>query len=169
MRTKIFVLTLIVLLFTGGCTSTGPADFSIYLLKNDIPASQITSLSSLEPADKPIIGINDIVTYHKDTHEIELTAEAFRRIAELPVPVSGKAFVACLDRRPVYSGAFWTPISSIAFNGVAIMKPMSGQNQTAIRISPGYPTEQFFHVPDPRNNEDIFNALQKAGKLKIDN
>jgi hypothetical protein len=169
MRVKILMLTLIALVFTGGCTSTGSTDFSFYLLKNDIPVSQITSQSSLEPADKPIIGLNDIVTYHKDTHEIELTAEAYRRVMELQVPVSGKAFVACLDRRPVYWGAFWTPISSVAFNGVTIMKPLLGQNQSTIQISPGYPSEQFFQAPDPRNNQDIFDALQKAGKLKTDN
>jgi len=58
----------------------------------------------------PIIAINDIVIYNANTHEITLTANAFNRISGLEVPVTGKSFVVCVDKNPIYCGAFWTPI-----------------------------------------------------------
>jgi hypothetical protein len=160
---------LIVLLVGVGCSSKEATDFSIYPLKNDTPVSKITSLDGLEPADQPVIGMKDIVSYNKETHEMEITPEAFKRITELRVPVQGKAFAACLDGRPVYWGAFWTPVSSISFNGIMIMKPLMTSTPVSsyiIQIEPGYPSAQFFKGSDPRNNADILAVLEKAGKLK---
>jgi hypothetical protein len=80
--------------------------------------------------------------------------------------MSGLSFVACVDRSPVYWGAFWVPISSLSFDGVAIMAWPSDQKANVIQITLGYPAPAFFKGTDPRGDERIMNALQKAGKLK---
>jgi len=123
-------------------------------------------MSHLELADEPLISVVDIVSYSKSTHEIELTAEAYRRIAALKVPVSGKAFVVCVDGHPVYWGAFWTAISSMSFDGVTIELPIRPEPHV-IQLQLGYPeSPELFRGEDPRGNREIVESLKQAGKLR---
>ena len=139
--------------------------FAIYLTKEDIPPTQIEVLSHVNTADQPIISIKDIITYNTQTHEIRLTNTAFERISQLDVPVRGRSFVVCVDRAPIYWGAFWTPISSISFDGITIWKPLSSQEPTVITIELGYPSSSFYTSEDPRNNAEVFKSLEQTGKL----
>jgi hypothetical protein len=77
------------------------------------------ALSHVDIAEQPVIAMSDITTYNSKTHD-QAHSERFERISSLEVPVRGKSFVACVDRKPIYWGAFWTPISSISFEGVTI-------------------------------------------------
>ena len=88
-----------------------------------------------------------------------------RKISELEIPVSGKVFVVSVDRRPIYWGAFWTPMSSISFEGFTILKPLTSA-QYIIQLELGYPSSDFFTVDDPRSNITIFESLGQAGKLQ---
>lgn len=63
------------------------------------------------------------------------------------------------------SGAFMTPISSAAFDGVTIIKPLS-PDKPSIRLELGYPSESYFKGADPRYDPKIVDALTGAGKLK---
>ena len=139
--------------------------FAIYLPAREIPVSEMPIISNLEIADEPILAPVDIVSYYRNTHEIELTAEGYERLLELEVPISGKVFVVCVDRQPVYWGAFWPRYSSMTFDGVTILTPLS-PDRHAIQIGLGYPTESFYTGDDPRSNPEIMQALQQAGKLK---
>jgi hypothetical protein len=138
--------------------------FAIYLTRDDVPPSHMEALSHVELAEEPIISIDDIITYDASTHEAKLTADACQRISELEVPVSGKSFLVCLDRSPVYWGAFWVMYSSISFEGITIWKPLV-EDSGAVKIELGYPAPGFFNGKDPRNNLDIMKSLKKAGKL----
>ena len=106
-----------------------------------------------------------VITYNAQTHELKLTASAFERICELEVPVEGKSFMVCVDREPIYFGAFWTPISSISFDGVTIWKPFSSEEPYIISLELGYPSSSFYGGEDPRDNPEILRALEQAGKL----
>ena len=138
--------------------------FSIYLTRDDVPPSRMEALSHVEIVEEPIISIDDIITYNAVTHGIELTADAYQRISELEVPVSGKSFLVCLNRSPVYWGAFWVMYSSISFEGITIVKPL-GEGSDALKIGLGYPAPGFFKGKDPRNDLEIMKSLKKAGKL----
>jgi hypothetical protein len=138
--------------------------FAIYLTRDDVPPSQMEALSHVEIAEEPIISIKDVTTYDASTHEVKLTADAYQRISELEVPVSGKSFLVCLDKSPVYWGAFWVMYSSLSFDGITIMKPLI-EDPDAMMIGLGYPTPGFFQGKDPRNNLEIMKSLKKAGKL----
>ena len=122
-------------------------------------------LSHIDIADQPIISIDDIVAYNAQIHEIKLSDEAFERISQLEVPVIGKSFLVCVDKAPIYWGAFWTPISSMSFDGVTIWKPMSLEQNT-IKLELGYPSSSFYEGEDPRANPVIMQSLEKADKLK---
>ncbi len=157
---------LLISLTTGGCSSqTG---FSIYLTKEDTPVSAMPALnlSQIELADEPIISIDDIISYTKETHEIELTADAYERVSKLEVPVSGRAFVVCVDRNPIYWGAFWVGWSSLSFDGITIMLPPFSPDGHLIQLGLGYPLPDYYQGKDPRSNPEIFQSLEQAGKLK---
>lgn len=151
--------------FLSGCAGSQGEGFAIYLTKDDIPPSQMEALSHVDIADQPIISMADIATYDAQTHQLELTANAFERISQLDVPVSGKSFMVCVDKGPIYWGAFWTLISSMSFDGVTIWQPLGLQESNIIKLELGYPSSSFYAGEDPRNNQEVFCSLEQAGKL----
>jgi len=81
------------------------------------------------------------------------------------VPVRGKSFLVCVDKKPIYFGAFWTPISSISFDGVTIWKPLGVHEPYVVTLELGYPSASFYGGDDPRNSPEVLTTLEKAGKL----
>ena len=157
--TLVIVCALFVL---GSCSSPNHEGFAIYLTKGDVSPAQMPVLSHVDIAEQPIVAMKDIIKYNSETHEITLTIDAFDRILNLEVPVRGKSFVVCVDRKVIYWGAFWTPISSIAFDGVTIWKPLSSQEPKIINLELGYPSSSFYGGEDPRNNPEVISNLKTA-------
>lgn len=162
---KPLIFMLVILLAVYSCASPKGKGFAIYLLAQDIPVSEMPIVSHLDLADEPLVSLKDIVSYSRETHEIELTAQAYQRLLELEVPTNGKVFVVCVDRQPVYWGAFWALYSSMSFDGVTILTPLFPDRHT-IRLELGYPSESFYSGENPRPNPDIMQSLQQAGKLR---
>jgi hypothetical protein len=149
----------------SGCSKTAHEGFAIYLVKGDVPPSQMQALSHVDIIGNPVIGIKDIITYNAQTHEIKLSGSAFDRITQLDVPVRGRSFVVCIDKSPIYWGAFWTPISSMSFDGVTIWKPFNSQVAKIVTLELGYPAQSFYGGEDPRNNPVVIKSLERSGKL----
>ena len=162
---KLTAAIICVLLMASGCSAPNHEGFAIYLTKGDIPPAQMPVLSHIDVTEQPIIRMNDIITYNTQTHELKLTSSAYEDIAHLEVPVRGKSFVVCVDRTPVYVGAFWTPISSISYDGVTIWKPLSLGEPHVITLELGYPSPSFYGGNDPRNNPEVIKSLEQASKL----
>ncbi len=110
--------------------------------------------------DELVISDNDIMWYNKTSHEIKLTGEGFEKIKALRVFVRGEPFAVKLDNRVIYTGSFWSMVSSIPYSGVVIRDFLIKNN--VIEISAGYPG---FVGIDPRNDNEIFDYFQKIGKL----
>jgi hypothetical protein len=151
-------------LLGAGCAAPNDEGFAIYLTRDDIAPDKMEVLSHVEIAGQPIVSMGDIISYNGDTHAMVLTDEALERISRLQVPVRGKSFLVCVDRAPLYWGAFWTPISSISFDGVAIQKPLA-EAAKMITLDLGYPSEALYRGDDPRTNAEVRASLQRAGKL----
>ncbi len=165
--TKLTALIIIGTILTlSGCITSKGEGFAIYLTESDISPAQMPVLSHVDIAEQPVIAISDIITYNAKTHEITLTTSAHERISKLEIPVRGKSFVVCVDRKPIYWGAFWTPVSSISFDGVTIMKPLSSQDAKVVKLELGYPSPSFYGGEDPRLNAEVMKSLEQAGKLK---
>jgi hypothetical protein len=147
---------------------TSADGFSIYLIAQKISADQLASvrLGDLELASQPILSGSDIIRYSKETHEIELMASAAERIQRLYVPTSGRPFVVCVGREPIYSGAFWALYSSQSFDGIVIETTLVTQDHPSLRIQLGYPASEFFTGKDYRSDPRILRALERAGRLK---
>jgi hypothetical protein len=161
----VFIMIGAIITLSGCATPKKDEGFAIYLTKEDTPPAQMEALSHVEIEDQPIISMRDIITYDAQTHELELTAAAFERISQLEVPVQGRSFMVCVNKGPIYWGAFWTPISSLSFDGVTIWQPLGSQEPKVITIELGYPSSSFYGGEDPRNNAEVMESLEKAGKL----
>jgi hypothetical protein len=169
-KVRLSLIVLVIAPIVMGCIPTQARGFSIYLLADEVPATElsIVDLTDLELQEEPIVSGDDIVTYSKETHEIELNAEAYDRIQQLfalPVQVSGMPFVVFVGADRIYAGAFWTPASSISFDGVVICEPYDRERRV-ITIGLGYPSPEAFKGTDPRSDPRVLQSLEAAGKLK---
>lgn len=165
---SIAIMLLMPLIF-GGCNSSEREGFAIYLTKDDIPVSQMEALSRVEIADTPLIGINDIEGYHWDTHDVELTVETYEKVSQLKVPTSGVSFVVCVDRQPIYWGAFWAMYSSSWFDGITIWYPLIIYDEmpaNSITIRAATSPSNAPPIEDLRLSPIIKDSLEEAGKLK---
>lgn len=166
----LFFLGTILGLVISGCQSVKEDHFAIYLLAEDIPATDLYQLDinqvSLE--SEPIISSEDVVSYEQASHTIELTQAADARLQEIfpmPVKVTGSPFVVCVGKERIYAGAFWTPLSSLSYDGVIILQPMD-PTKTTIQIVLGYPVPDVFTGKDPRADPRIMKSLEQDKKLK---
>jgi hypothetical protein len=169
MKAMVKKLSLLLIIFfaitSSACQDGKDNGFAIYLLAQNIPATEISQndINQLTLETKPIISNDDIVSYDKTDHTIELTQAAYTRILKIfPIPVNGTPFVVCAGNERIYAGAFWTPISSISFDGVVIMQPYNEKDKT-IQITLGYPGPEFFTGNDPRADSRIMKALEEDG------
>lgn len=170
----IAALSILALIVMAGClpSRNPPAageGFAIYFPAKDARASQVTDVSSLLPAAEPLVSVKDMVSYAESTHEIVLTQQAYARLeTELDVgkvPTGGRVFIVCVDRKPVYWGAFWPLYSSQSFDGIIISTPLM-PDRNAIQITTGYPATGFYSGKDPRSDPAILQSLRQSGKLK---
>ncbi len=150
---------------TPAATTTASEGFAIYLTRDNIPPDKMEMQSHVEIAAAPVLSSADIVAYNWETQEIKLTIAAWERLQSMNVPTGGTSFVVCVDKAPVYWGAFWAGYSSQSFDGVTIMAPALGLEDNVIQLGLGYPSESFYQGEDPRPNLLIKAALEKAGKL----
>ncbi len=141
-------------------------EFAIYLTHQDIAPAMLSQadLGTLELEPDPILSTDDVLRYVGDTHKILLTSAAFERINQLSVPTNGRAFVVCVGGERIYSGAFWTLASSLSFDGVVVVAPLT---DASMRLQLGYPESlDLFRGEDPRSGRRILQALERAGKLE---
>ncbi len=159
------VIILGILFASCSCSKAEGEGFAIYLTKDDIPPTRLPVLSYVNIEEQPLIGVNDIVKYDAGTHEITLTSNAYKKITDLEVPVSGKSFIVCVDKQIIYSGAFWTPLSSLSYDGITICMPLGSQETNVIHVELGYPSSSFYTGEDTRDNPKIMESLKRDGKL----
>ena len=160
----VLLLVCTVLGMTAACAAAVD-DLAIYLTRDDIPPDRMEMQSHVALAEQPLIGMDDIISYNTQTHELKLTAAAFERLCQLDVPTVGTSFLVCVNKSPVYWGAFWTPLSSQSFDGVTIWKPYGPSDPPIVTLELGYPAPSFYSGEDPRNKPEIISALRQAGKL----
>jgi len=146
------------------CTGNQNDGLAIYLTRGEIPPERMPFLNQVDIAEKPVISIDDIVSYDPAIYLFTFTAGAYERIYKLPVPVGGSTFLVCINKQPVYWGAFWTQVSSLHFPGVTIWKPLKYEEPYELKLELSS-TSALYHNVDPRNNPEILQELEKADNL----
>ena len=164
-----------ILAISGGCSAPNDEGFAIYLTEGDIsPWEMPSSLSRIGIPDEPLVGMEDVVKYDSESYQITLSENASNRVSALKVPTSGKSFVVCVNRKPVYRGTFWTMLSSAIppENCVIVFPPLSHTVRMSgiemVSMSPDIMELSYYSGNnDPRNNPEILESLEQAGKLTI--
>lgn len=150
-----------------GCSSQKGEGFAIYLTRNNIPPDKMEMQSHVELAEEPVLTADDIISYDAQTHEIKLKTSGREKLNRIEVPVQGTSFMVCINKAPIYWGAFWTDFSSHIFFGVTIMltPPSPGTSLNSIELTLGYPTSAYFNGKDSRNSVEIMKSLDGWSKL----
>ena len=144
-------------------TNADAGEFGVFLTKGEVAPVALEMLSYIEPADEPLLGPGDIAAYIWDSQEMVLTPAGRSKLDTLQVPVSGRSFLVCADRRILYAGAFWTLVSSVSFAGPAIVLPALSDT---VWIQTGYPERAICPCSDPRRNGEVLAALKESGILQ---
>ncbi|MBA4375946.1 MAG: hypothetical protein C0401_07220 [Anaerolinea sp.] len=88
-KKTLFLLIVLAFAFSS-CQPVTNNDFAIYLLSKDTSTFDLAQvdINQLDIETEPIISIEDIVSYDKTNHVIELTPEGITRAQQiLPMPV----------------------------------------------------------------------------------
>jgi hypothetical protein len=151
--------------------SVDPEAFELYLVADpqiagpDLP---FYDLEDLPLAEEPLISADDLIRYTWDFHSFEVKEEIYTQIMALfsnNVPMSGLPFVILSNGERIYTGALWSPASSLHFGGVTIIYPFDPTGGP-IFITLGYPDESYFFGEDPRSDPRLREALEEAGVLE---
>lgn len=178
MKQKLILLLCLAALILSACgtktetpTPANDEAFALYLVADPQMAGADLAQYDLEElplAEDPILTTEDIASYNWEFHALNLTDTAYQKLLSIfamGMPMSGVPFVILSGGERIYAGAFWTPMSSLSFDGVVILQPLDPAGGT-LYISLGYPNADQFTGEDPRNDPRLKSALEAAGILE---
>lgn len=167
---SLFVLSACEPQTTPAPTEMAGEAFELYLVAEAQMAGadlQNYELGELPLAEDPLLTTEDIAQYNWENHTIDLTTPAYNLLLAVfsrGMPMSGVPFVIVSHGQRIYAGAFWTPASSLSFDGVVILQPVDPAAGTLF-INLGYPGRSAFTGEDPRDDPRLREALDNAGVL----
>ena len=149
-----------ILLNLSSCTLDDEVKFGIYLVQNG----------------ELVLSDRHIEKYRWDTHTIELNDEGilqwnsfitYKDIPKLADTLFKKDFTMKVHDKEVYSGKFYSMLSSSSYDGVIILDAITklDRKRNTVEIDYGYGPE--INSPDdPRNNLDLYDCLKEANLLE---
>ncbi|MFP4343748.1 MAG: hypothetical protein ACLFU8_03545 [Anaerolineales bacterium] len=144
----------------------GTGELAIYLTTEEVAPADLlgeVDLAALPHAPYPLITQDDILAYDVTSHTFTLRPEVAADLSLAEIPVSGLPFVLYVGEEPIYAGAFWTPLSSLSFDGVVI-EPWLPGGENAFHVTLGYPGPDFFEGEDPRADPRLLAAISELEK-----
>jgi hypothetical protein len=163
MKRLLYVICLLVLCCScGQDKDTGTVQ--LYLADADLEPGEslMLGLDEIPLEAEPLLTTGDLLSYDQEEHAFALTQDACERILEPEILY--RRFVVLANGERIYTGAFWTPLSSRSYDGIAILQPLS-EDRCILRVDLGYPSHLTYAGKDPRNDERLLMALDQAGKL----
>jgi hypothetical protein len=154
----------------GGCSSPAtptpaPARYQLHVLErtwrleDGQTEETVSAALASETLDHDALTIDaeDITGYDWADQSLTLTERATSQLLALCGECQGRYFVATLDGRRLYGGAFWTPYSAIATRFTVIYAGGS-LDQATLKLHSGPST----HVDLP----EIHDYFKQLGKLR---
>ena len=140
----------------------------IYLLKsyetND--SSNEIKTSSIILKNYPIVRYSDIISYDSLIHAFKIIESKKDELQDKKWSMSGNGFAIAINKEIIYSGYFWSGLSSMSCDWIIIDPTVYLYDNSELRVELGYPAEnEELLSRDPRNDERIINLLQKDSKL----
>lgn len=111
-------------------------------------------------ADTVLISYDEILSYNAKTYTFTVTEEARKRLEFF------RPFAVTVDSVIIYTGYFWTSLSSRSVDWVVIdLISMTG-NENELKVQLGYPGQwDGLAIPDKRNDPRILEVFREDGKL----
>lgn len=137
--------------------------FAIYLVKDvSIREAIEVDIEDLKLVEKPIISDRDLLSYNWQTHELNVEKSLLEKLAASQ-DLIGRPFVVVAAGERIYLGAFYSYFMSASLDiPVILTVPIK-----ALTIDLGYPSSQLNdQATDLREDQRIYQALQKVGKIK---
>lgn len=138
-------------------------DIKIYLLEdyNTAENSMVIKTDGIVLADNPIVYYNEILEYNSEEYSFELSPEASTRVGG----EFGSAFAITIEDEIIYTGYFWSALSSAIVDWVVADITLYEYNNI-ITVALGYPwLSDSMNIPDRRNNRDLLSVFARDGKL----
>jgi hypothetical protein len=144
-------------------------EFAIYLLADSTMTTgeaMQQPLNSVALSPKPIISIDDIISYKWQDHSFSLKPGAddeLRAVVERRQSVRGIPFVVVAEGDRIYFAAFWFAYSSIAPTCPTIFADFLfiAEDTPSLTIQKPWVGDE----PDMRNDPRIYRGLKAAGVL----
>ena len=114
-----------------------------------------------------LIKYEEIIFYNKKDYTLKITEERFNYLSDLDnISISGTPFAITIDKEVIYTGYFWSSLSSASCQCIVIDHTgLSITNKLYIQL--GYPG--IFEneiILDERNNERLLEIFKTDNKLK---
>jgi hypothetical protein len=138
-------------------------DISIYLLEdfNTVDNSMVIEADGIVLADDPIISYGEILEYNSEEYSFRLTSEASTLVGR----EFGSAFAVTLEDKIIYTGYFWSSVSSAIVDWVVADITLYEYNNV-MTVQLGYPwLSDSMNIPDKRNDIDLLSVFARDGKL----
>jgi hypothetical protein len=138
-------------------------DISIYLLEdfNTVDNSMVIEADGIVLADDPIISYGEILEYNSEEYSFRLTSEASTLVGR----EFGSAFAVTLEDKIIYTGYFWSSVSSAIVDWVVADITLYEYNNV-MTVQLGYPwLSDSMNIPDRRNDIDLLSVFARDGKL----
>ena len=167
MRSTIILLSLVLL--ASACEVTELANdpalsagskVEFYLIQQQEIDSYQTSINeqAAKIQDSILISYEEIISYNPKTFNFEISPEARKRL-QYYTP-----FAVTVDREIIYTGYFWTSLSSRSVDWVVIDLLFADENKLHVQL--GYPgLMDGISIPDKRNDPRILEVLRRDNKL----
>jgi hypothetical protein len=170
MKKLVSSLSLIFILISGCEENPGYSGekLEFYLLKsfNAVNGSSEIKSQSVVLEDFPLIYYEEIIGYDPSTCTFRISGAKITEIKNMMIPSAGIAFAVTIDKQIIYTGYFYTVISSIPCDWVVIMTNSVSSLSSEIKVELGYPVEnEKLKSIDPRNDKRILKLLSTENKL----
>jgi hypothetical protein len=152
------IISIFLLAILPVAASSHEEGLAFYLIKG----SKETNVGGLDklPIDKALFTQKDIISYSISNQSMMLTKSALIKLKS----VIGSSFVACVNRKPIYSGKIWSDLRSSSCSEIVLKVPVD--NSAQVSLEAGYPTHSYFTGRDERSNKSILDALKASDKLR---
>jgi len=111
---------------------------------------------------EPIIYYGELLEYDSANYSFKLEPDAAERITDL----FGSAFAVALEDEIIYTGYFWSAVSSAIVDWVVVdLVEVMVSNKMSVKL--GYPyLFEGVTIPDNRNDNRILSVFARDNKLK---
>ena len=163
MKTVLGILSMLIMVSACDKEPINPnagKNVEFYLLDNDMTDIQDMAISPdiATLNDSVLIGYDDIISYNLKTYDFKVSGDVMERLN------SYAAFAVTVDKEVIYTGYFWTSISSRIVNTIVIDLLFAEGNTLHVQL--GYPgLMDGMTIQDKRNDPRILDVLRQDKKL----